>query len=137
MALIWSNFHFKIFDLLIYLERTCIFKLSFVFCNEHVLLLSFNYQAGSGVCLSKTKLLRCLLEGTAGANAESLGDEEKDESDGSTYDYSAGTIFCNLMLPTSYNQLFVDYVLTIYFRISELVSAVVLKVQTYSQYVFY
>lgn len=48
------------------------------------------YQAGSGVALSKTKLLRYLLEGTAGANAESIGDEEKDAIDGSTYDYSAG-----------------------------------------------
>ncbi|XP_031283796.1 tetratricopeptide repeat protein 4 homolog isoform X1 [Pistacia vera] len=44
------------------------------------------YEAGSGVSLSKTKLLRYLLEGTASANAESISDEEKDAID----DYSAG-----------------------------------------------
>ncbi|CAN1341962.1 Tetratricopeptide repeat protein 4 homolog [Linum perenne] len=35
------------------------------------------YEAGSGVCLPKTKVLKYLLEGTAGANLES----EKDEKD--------------------------------------------------------
>ncbi|KAL5796427.1 hypothetical protein ACOSQ2_001247 [Xanthoceras sorbifolium] len=47
------------------------------------------YEVGSGICLSKTKLLRYLLEGTAGAAVESIGDEEKDV-DGSISDYSAG-----------------------------------------------
>ncbi|TXG63923.1 hypothetical protein EZV62_010917 [Acer yangbiense] len=47
------------------------------------------YEAGSGIFLSKTKLLRYLLEGTAGANVESIGDEEKD-LDGSISEYSAG-----------------------------------------------
>ncbi|BAT95427.1 uncharacterized protein HKW66_Vig0238540 [Vigna angularis] len=36
------------------------------------------YEAGSGHCLSKEKLLCCLLEGTAAAHSDSLGDEEKD-----------------------------------------------------------
>ncbi|KAH9729037.1 Ammonium transporter 1 member 4 [Citrus sinensis] len=48
------------------------------------------YEAVSGVSLSKTKLLRYFLEGTAGANAESISEEEKDGTHGSTYDYSAG-----------------------------------------------
>lgn len=40
---------------------------------------SLFYQAGSGPRLSKEKLLRYLLEGTAAAsNAEGNGDEEKD-----------------------------------------------------------
>ncbi|KAI9182242.1 hypothetical protein LWI28_023467 [Acer negundo] len=47
------------------------------------------YEASSGVFLSKTKLLRYLLEGTAGANVESIGNEEKDV-DGSISEYSAG-----------------------------------------------
>ena len=38
----------------------------------------FFYQAGSGHCLSKEKLLCCLLEGTAAAHSDSVGDEEKD-----------------------------------------------------------
>ncbi|XP_027366695.1 tetratricopeptide repeat protein 4 homolog [Abrus precatorius] len=36
------------------------------------------YEAGSGLCLSKEKLLHCLLEGTAASHGESVGDEEKD-----------------------------------------------------------
>lgn len=48
------------------------------------------YEAVSGVSLSKTKLLRCFLDGTAGANVESISEEEKDGTHGSTYDYSAG-----------------------------------------------
>ncbi|KAG5130117.1 hypothetical protein GLYMA_13G127800v4 [Glycine max] len=35
-------------------------------------------QTGSGLCLSKEKLLHCLLEGTAAAHREGVGDEEKD-----------------------------------------------------------
>ncbi|KHG10986.1 ttc4 [Gossypium arboreum] len=47
--------------------------------------------AGSGICLSKRKILRYLLEGTAAANVESIGEEEKDAADGSPYDSSAGS----------------------------------------------
>ena len=36
------------------------------------------YEAGSGVSLSKEKLIHCLLEGTAAAHREGVGDEEKD-----------------------------------------------------------
>ncbi|KAG4970421.1 hypothetical protein JHK85_036842 [Glycine max] len=36
------------------------------------------YETGSGLCLSKEKLLHCLLEGTAAAHREGVGDEEKD-----------------------------------------------------------
>ncbi|CAJ1968263.1 unnamed protein product [Sphenostylis stenocarpa] len=36
------------------------------------------YEAGSGLCLSKEKLHRCLLEGTAASHSEDVGDEEKD-----------------------------------------------------------
>jgi hypothetical protein len=43
---------------------------------------SLFYQAGSGPRLSKEKLLRYLLEGTAAAsNGEGIGDEEKDAVD--------------------------------------------------------
>ncbi|MCL7052063.1 hypothetical protein MKW94_013221, partial [Papaver nudicaule] len=38
------------------------------------------YEAGSGSPLSKTEYLRHLLEGTAGALAESIIEEEKDAS---------------------------------------------------------
>ncbi|XP_022758557.1 tetratricopeptide repeat protein 4 homolog isoform X2 [Durio zibethinus] len=43
------------------------------------------YEAGSGVSLSKTKILHYLLEGTAAANVENIGEEEKDAADGSPY----------------------------------------------------
>ncbi|KAL9318230.1 hypothetical protein ACSQ67_014747 [Phaseolus vulgaris] len=36
------------------------------------------YEAGSGLCLSKEKLLGCLLEGTAAFHSDGVGDEEKD-----------------------------------------------------------
>ncbi|XP_020227382.1 tetratricopeptide repeat protein 4 homolog [Cajanus cajan] len=36
------------------------------------------YEACSGICLSKEKLLHCLLEGTAASDREGVGDEEKD-----------------------------------------------------------
>ncbi|KAK7393346.1 hypothetical protein VNO78_21899 [Psophocarpus tetragonolobus] len=36
------------------------------------------YEAGSGLCLSKEKLLHCLLEGTVASHREGVGDEEKD-----------------------------------------------------------
>ncbi|GLT41481.1 hypothetical protein SLA2020_155410 [Shorea laevis] len=48
------------------------------------------YEAGSGVRLSKNKILHYLLEGTAGSNVESIGDEDKDASNVSTYSNSAG-----------------------------------------------
>jgi len=40
--------------------------------------LSLFHQAGSGLCLSKEKLLGCLLEGTAAFHSDGVGDEEKD-----------------------------------------------------------
>ncbi|XP_028765591.1 tetratricopeptide repeat protein 4 homolog isoform X1 [Neltuma alba] len=43
------------------------------------------YEAGSGVCLSKAKLLHCLLEGTAASQHESFGDEEKDAAHGTNH----------------------------------------------------
>ncbi|KAK9035322.1 hypothetical protein V6N11_077364 [Hibiscus sabdariffa] len=49
------------------------------------------YEAGSGICLSKTKILRYLLEGTAAANVESIGEEEKDAADGYPHGNSAGS----------------------------------------------
>ncbi|KAK7277466.1 hypothetical protein RJT34_22479 [Clitoria ternatea] len=36
------------------------------------------YEAGSGPCLSKEKLLHCLLEGTAASHREAVGDAAKD-----------------------------------------------------------
>ncbi|WRX10830.1 hypothetical protein QQP08_003317 [Theobroma cacao] len=48
------------------------------------------YMAGSGVYLSKTKIIHHLLEGTAASNVESVGEEEKDAVDCSTYGDSAG-----------------------------------------------
>ncbi|KAK6259884.1 hypothetical protein SCA6_014358 [Theobroma cacao] len=49
-----------------------------------------SYHAGSGVYLSKTKIIHHLLEGTAASNVESVGEEEKDAVDCSTYGDSAG-----------------------------------------------
>ncbi|XP_007050119.2 PREDICTED: tetratricopeptide repeat protein 4 homolog isoform X1 [Theobroma cacao] len=48
------------------------------------------YEAASGVHLSKTKIIHHLLEGTAASNVESVGEEEKDAVDCSTYGDSAG-----------------------------------------------
>jgi tetratricopeptide (TPR) repeat protein len=48
------------------------------------------YEAGSGASLSKTRLYHQLLEGTAGANAEAIDDENKDEIQGSNHDNSKG-----------------------------------------------
>ncbi|KAM5563272.1 hypothetical protein ABKV19_018102 [Rosa sericea] len=48
------------------------------------------YEAKSGVPLSKTKILRCLLEGTPASNLESLVDEEKDATANSNFGSSAG-----------------------------------------------
>ena len=46
-------------------------------------------QANSGACLSKTKILHYLLEGTTASNVEGIGDEEKDSSEGSNHDINA------------------------------------------------
>ncbi|KAJ9169691.1 hypothetical protein P3X46_017853 [Hevea brasiliensis] len=48
------------------------------------------YEAGTTICLSKSKILHCLLEGTAGANAASVG-EEKEAFEDSTDGNSTGT----------------------------------------------
>ncbi|MCL7030231.1 hypothetical protein MKW94_009851 [Papaver nudicaule] len=50
------------------------------------------YEAGSGSPLSKTEYLRHLLEGTAGALAESIIEEEKDASVSITDSASAGKV---------------------------------------------
>ncbi|PQM37820.1 tetratricopeptide repeat protein 4 homolog [Prunus yedoensis var. nudiflora] len=47
------------------------------------------YEAGSGVSLSKTKILRCLLEGTAASHVENISDEEKDANENSNDGSSA------------------------------------------------
>ncbi|GMI66406.1 tetratricopeptide repeat 2 [Hibiscus trionum] len=49
------------------------------------------YEAGSGICLSKTKILPYLLEGTAAANVESIGEEENDAADAYSHGNSAGS----------------------------------------------
>ncbi|KAL6297532.1 hypothetical protein ACE6H2_005674 [Prunus campanulata] len=48
------------------------------------------YDAGSGVSLSTTKILRCLLEGTAASHVENIGDEENDANENSNDGSSAG-----------------------------------------------
>ncbi|XP_034228895.1 uncharacterized protein LOC117637947 isoform X2 [Prunus dulcis] len=48
------------------------------------------YEASPGVSLSKTKILRCLLEGTAASHVENIGDEEKDANKNSNDGSSAG-----------------------------------------------
>ncbi|KAF3943847.1 hypothetical protein CMV_029629 [Castanea mollissima] len=48
------------------------------------------YEAGSGVCLSKSKLLRYLLEGTAASHVESIDVDEKDATEGLNHGISAG-----------------------------------------------
>lgn len=53
------------------------------------------YQAGSGVCLPKAKLLSYLLEGTAGSHVGNNNDEEKDVIECSHDGISAGIIFLN------------------------------------------
>ena len=65
----------------------------------------FVYQAKSGDPLSKTKILRYLLEGTPASNLESMVDEEKEATENSKFGSSAGrhsatlyTIFVFLFL---------------------------------------
>ncbi|KAG6724526.1 hypothetical protein I3842_03G261700 [Carya illinoinensis] len=48
------------------------------------------YEVGSGVCLSKSKLLHYLLEGTAASHVESINGEEKDAIEDSNHEISAG-----------------------------------------------
>lgn len=48
------------------------------------------HQVGSGVCLSKSKLLHYLLEGTAASHVESINGEEKDAIEDSNHEISAG-----------------------------------------------
>ncbi|OMO49575.1 Tetratricopeptide TPR-1 [Corchorus capsularis] len=48
------------------------------------------YEAGSGICLSKTKIICYLLEGTVASNVEIVGEEEKEAADGSFYGVPAG-----------------------------------------------
>ncbi|KAM3731212.1 hypothetical protein ACB098_12G145600 [Castanea mollissima] len=48
------------------------------------------YEAGSGVCLSKSKLLRYLLEGTAASHVESIDVDEKDATEGLNHGISPG-----------------------------------------------
>ncbi|KAK7355613.1 hypothetical protein VNO80_14873 [Phaseolus coccineus] len=46
--------------------------------NYRIEFIELYYEAGSGLCLSKEKLLGCLLEGTAAFHSDGVGDEEKD-----------------------------------------------------------
>ncbi|KAG6571554.1 Tetratricopeptide repeat protein 4-like protein, partial [Cucurbita argyrosperma subsp. sororia] len=48
-------------------------------------------EAGSGICLSKEKILRNLLEGTAASNVESIALDEKDEVEDSNHITSASS----------------------------------------------
>ncbi|KAI5315655.1 hypothetical protein L3X38_044831 [Prunus dulcis] len=48
------------------------------------------YEASPGVSLSKTKILRCLLEGTAASHVENIGDEENDANKNCNDGSSAG-----------------------------------------------
>lgn len=48
------------------------------------------YEAGSGVSLSKTEILHCLLEGTPASNVESINGEQKDANENSNGGSSAG-----------------------------------------------
>lgn len=48
------------------------------------------YEAGSGVCLSKLKLLHYFLEGTAASQVESIDGVEKDASEDSNHGISTG-----------------------------------------------
>lgn len=48
------------------------------------------YEVGSGVCLSKAKILHFLLEGTAASNVD-IGEEEKDAAYDFPYSSSAGS----------------------------------------------
>ena len=53
------------------------------------------HQAGSGVCLSKSKLLHYLLEGTAASHLESIDVDEKDATEVFHHGISTGRMFCN------------------------------------------
>lgn len=69
----------------------CVFQKGRVcdFFNQRLftfaILWTWLHQAGSGVSLSKSKLLHCLLEGTAASQNESVGDEEKDAVHGTKH----------------------------------------------------
>ncbi|RDY07644.1 Tetratricopeptide repeat protein 4-like protein, partial [Mucuna pruriens] len=69
--------------------ETDMFSLSNVFAEDQPLswdvennykreFIELYYEAGSGPCLYKEKLLHCLLEGTAASDREGVDDEEKD-----------------------------------------------------------
>ncbi|XWS47054.1 hypothetical protein CRYUN_Cryun14cG0120400 [Craigia yunnanensis] len=58
--------------------------------RELMIMMNSSIKAGAGVCLSKTKILQYLLEGTAASNVESVGEKEKDAADASPYGNSAG-----------------------------------------------
>lgn len=66
----------------------------------YLILQPWYYQAGSGVCLSKAKLLHYLLEGTAASHGVNVGDEEKDAVDDSNH-VVAGMLLLEL-LPSSF-----------------------------------
>lgn len=78
-----------------------LFSLSIAIFDE-IFIIFYYCQSGSGICLSKSKILRCLLEGTAAANVESIGEEEKDAADGSPYDSSAGHMLSSLLLGSKF-----------------------------------
>ncbi|PON37131.1 hypothetical protein PanWU01x14_322520 [Parasponia andersonii] len=49
------------------------------------------YEAASGACLPKKKVLHYLLEGTSASHVEDIGDDDKDVAEGSSHSISAGT----------------------------------------------
>ena len=60
-------------------------------------------QAGAEACLSKTKILHYLLEGTAASNVESVEEKEKDAADASPYGNSAGGMFSNIPFTSKFS----------------------------------
>uniref|UniRef100_A0A803PGF7 Cns1/TTC4 wheel domain-containing protein n=1 Tax=Cannabis sativa TaxID=3483 RepID=A0A803PGF7_CANSA len=49
------------------------------------------YEAASGVCLPKKKILQYLLEGTPASNVEDIGDDDKDAAEDANLGISAGS----------------------------------------------
>lgn len=62
------------------------------------------HQAVSGVCLSKSKLLHYLLEGTTASHVENINGEEKDAIEYSSHEVSAGRMVYYLPYPDSMSK---------------------------------
>lgn len=76
----------------------------------------FTYQAGSGVALSKKEILRCLLEGTAASDVDSIVDEEKDATGKSGYSSSAGRLPSNFFSHFIFQVTSTDIYIILFFR---------------------